>query len=240
MAKAFCLRSFFSVRKIFGQISSLFGLKGAVVGSLIVGASSVAESFVIDHQTAQQQPLALPPGINTDLRLLDAQIKNAKDKKVADFNQKLENISREINPHPPLKDISKSVNSTQYQVRELLRLEGGIFKVLAKIDEFDGLLKKELKEKENELKAKENELKEKKMNVDKKTADASHALSKVNQMIQIAAVSFEIYNKHQNDQALLKAIRDAIDLNNKQLEDLRRYEQKIYQTISPTIQKIRI
>ncbi len=85
-----------------------------------------------------------------------------------------------------------------------------------------------------ELKAKENELKTLKTIAHQKIAAAIHAITKVNQVVQVASTSLDIYSKHKNDQAKLDVLSEAIRQAENKLQGLKQYENKIYNTIATT------
>lgn len=217
------LGKIFGILKILGGIVSFFGPVGTIAGSLVGAGSTIVEALVLDTQNSQHRTLELQQSV-VNLQSLKDQIKTISDQK-NNLNKLVKDISEEINKYPEkLGHISVKIVDIQNRLNKVNEHKFNYKKVQVLENE----LKVILQEEGDLIKAQQGI-------TDHKT---QKAIAVIEKYIKITQVGFDIYNKYKNDKAQLDAITHAIKQKENELQTLKQYEEKIYDTIAPILQNI--
>ncbi|GBN01101.1 hypothetical protein AVEN_198812-1 [Araneus ventricosus] len=220
------LKALFDNFKIVGRVASFLGPFGAVTGSAIEATTSVVKSVVLDHEQQTQDISDIVSNINS----LGDGIKMIRSEKIVHLNKLFEELSQIMTEHPEeLGDLSSQVedmksrlskiNQNKYDFKEVKTLESE--------------LRKTLERKEIDLKREDNSDK-------KKSINALAIVGKIKQLAQFGSLFVDIYNRNRENEEKIDVLTEAIGKKENELEILREYEDKIYDTIMPMLQTMEI
>ncbi|GFU18336.1 uncharacterized protein TNCV_1980241 [Trichonephila clavipes] len=221
LRRKFALRGIFNCLKLFAQAASFFGPVGKVAGLATGTIVSITESLVLDKGG---QMVDIPKSNVPYLPRLKRDIKTVRIKKFADFKDLLEEISREVNGHLELEDLSLKINDLKKRFDDVKENEFDVKQIRT--------LKKELK---RELRREAEKLKiEDKISIEKKVK-ALKLVQKFEQIAKLGSLFVDIINQKKNEQERIDEIDRAIQQEEDKFHRLEEYEDQIYDTIAPML-----
>lgn len=212
----------FGVLDVVSTVASCFGPYGAAASLVISGATQVGKAFMGD-KPAFQKAIEIPAGIKTALEGAYEAVNARRDKRIKSLNKQIENIKKNTAGHldafgdtlDGLDEIHRRMNATKFDGKNA-------FKEIAAF--------------ENEV----TELIEKKKKLMEKSPSKYHkaALKAINGMssaLTVMDAANDVYEQYKSDKDELTAIGDALDASRQSVNDLKEFEQSIYDSMWPML-----
>lgn len=235
LERQMALRAVLGVVQIASQALTLAGPVGAAAGAVIGGVTTVVENLATSD-TATAAVSALPTAVTNTLNKLNEAYKQKHELFKTHLNKantKMEEFLKDDTNEAPqakqkVRDIHTKMSAKKSDLDELMKRANiedpasvsNMYDIRKEIDEL-------LKQGKSEMGNLPNGDKYKKV------------LGKVQDMIGLAKMGVELFNKAQGDLDKITATDNSIATVNEQLDKLDKFEQSIYTTMAPLIKSIR-
>ncbi|KAF0529167.1 Macrophage receptor MARCO [Gigaspora margarita] len=186
----------------------------------------IAESFILDNKSNEESPtpISIPTDLKSRLEVINKKIDEKKNEKPNILTRQIRAIDEELNePLENLDDLQKKISEIKERLKT--RIEE------SEIERLSSDLKQTLKRKKEVLSQQSTKS-------DPKMEKSLKIVKKINNILIVSEAGVDIYNKYRNDQSNLNAIAKSISNTETKMNELRQYEDNIYQSIIPMIKKI--
>ena len=233
------LRSFFGVLKMTSGFLSFLGPEAALVGSVLKGATMIAEDLTLgasnpnsDLQALEHLLSATKDSISVVKKLHDERMKLWKEQ-LNDVNAKLDELKL---AHPNYGEI---INATQQANRLGQLIDDELSKEVilndpAKLAE----LSRSRIALRDELKSQQKILEKQASSGSEVAAQRKKYLDQMVNIISLFDVPLDVYKENRNDNAKLQKMNDEIAQLEQLLEELERYRIVVYEVIYPTFKNL--
>uniref|UniRef100_A0ABD2XHM4 VWFD domain-containing protein n=1 Tax=Trichogramma kaykai TaxID=54128 RepID=A0ABD2XHM4_9HYME len=234
LTSSMILTAVFGVIKVASLFLNFLGPIGMAVSMGIITLTSMSESLLVDSSGVDENALLkLPGALKESLKPMTFYLNNKKDL----LNQQLTDARSMFNAlseqeKSDIKGIEREIKNAQ---NELMH-EIGQGKTLdpASVDKMNNLRKK-IKDLCSD---KITELEKKKPQVDSKVSKQLKLVNKVQNTLSIVETSVDTYQKIKSQQNKIDEVGDLIRRADQKIEQLKQYEQNIYDIIVPVCKNV--
>ncbi|XP_055849961.1 uncharacterized protein LOC129914646 [Episyrphus balteatus] len=249
------VRSVLMPLKLAASTLSFCGPVGAMVGVAVTSASGIADGMLV-NPSAGSAPAKIPT-IDPNLKLMSrvTEVLNDKPKLVAekllDVVEKLEKNRDDLSTSQRDKiEISEKIGQLKAQIDEVQKRkansisdieirEKDLRRIQNEINEFTNS-RKDIIEKEKKILdgLKPEEKNEEKIKREMKLEKSIRRINNVQSILNSVEIVFNIIQKFKNDEGMISKINNQISDYSKQLKDLDKLEDQVYDTVMPDLRQI--
>ncbi|XP_055850800.1 uncharacterized protein LOC129915338 [Episyrphus balteatus] len=253
--KMMSIRSVLMPLKLAASALSFFGPVGAMVGVAVTTVSGIADGMLV-NPSAGSAPAKIPT-IDPNLKLMSrvTEVLNDKPKLVAekllDVVEKLEKNRDDLSTSQRDKiEISEKIGQLKAQIDEVQKRkansisdieirEKDLRRIQNEINEFTNS-RKDIIEKEKKILdgLKPEEKNEEKIKREMKLEKSIRRINHVQSALNSVEIVFNIIQKFKNDEGMIRQINNQISDYSKQLKDLDKLEDQVYDTVMPDLRQI--
>ncbi|KAL7288385.1 hypothetical protein TKK_0017478 [Trichogramma kaykai] len=230
------LSTIFNVIKVASLFLNFLGPIGTAASIAIIGVTSIAESLFVDSSAVDKNSLLkLPETVKKSLMPLTANIRKEQDllsEQLFDAQSMINAISE--NEKADVKDIESKIKAAQKSLKEEIG-QGNVYDP-ASIDKLYNL-RKEIKDL---CSKKITTLEKQKPQVNAKVLKQLRLVGHVQNIVSIAEMSVDAYNKIRSQMTKIDETGDLIRSAELKFDKLKEYERNIYKIIVPICRKIEV
>lgn len=228
LQKQMALRFLFGTLDIAGQFGACLGPYGMAAGAIAGGVSQIGQGFM--DQGGVKKVMVLPEGVKSTLDNINKALKKRKEEGIDALEDQIKNIQNELDKHKPtLNDLNSKIDVIRKDLETEKNKENNNQSTIKTYEDELGKL----------LKSKSEALGKEKTKLNDEEKKALKTVEKLSSYVDVFKKSMEVFKKFAEDEEKLEEVRQAFNKSSKILDEMREYEQKIYNQMWPMVNDMR-